>query len=192
MARLRLSLAVLHCSTANDKRKQFTIYEGGPLDAVQGSEAAPLIAVPNDLDTGLFWPAADQFAVSAGNRRVLWISNNQFISPNTDSDTTGTAANVFCGTGGRLQRSTSARKYKSRINYNVDYLAGLELRPTKHYRPDDKAWYFGFIADDLGKQHKLLGVWRDGEIEDYDQRAVMAVMAAKINRLEKRLQEPTE
>src|SRR5690606_34620486 len=96
--------------------------------------------------------------------------------------TAGAAHNNF-------MRSTSARRYKTEITYNPEQLLAVELRPAKFYRPDDDAWYYGFIVDDLAEEDSLLGTYdpETGEIENYDQRAVMAVMAAKINRLEERL-----
>src|SRR5690606_1267632 len=100
------------------------------------------------------------------------------------------AANVFISSSsGQMQRSTSARKYKTEITYDPEQLLAVELRPAKFYRPDDDAWYYGFIADDLAEEDPLLGTFDPdtGEIENYDQRAVMAVMAAKINRLERLL-----
>ena len=109
--------------------------------------------------------------------------------------TTGAAANatwvVASGSTYYLNRSTSARKYKSKIDYDMDRLADYELRPTKFYRDDDERWFLGFIADDLAGQDKLLGVYEDGEIENFDNRALLAVMAAKINRLEEKLNDLT-
>jgi hypothetical protein len=46
----------------------------------------------------------------------------------------------------------------------------------------------GFIADDLGDEDRLLGQYEDGEVENFDASALMAVMAAKINRLERRME----
>ena len=107
-----------------------------------------------------------------------------FRVPNVYSATDGGAVNVVVDSDGDIMRSTSARKYKSHIDYNMKHLADIELRPTKFYRKDSKAWFIGFVADDLGDQDELLGVYDDGEIENYDLRAVVAVLAAKVNRLE--------
>lgn len=108
--------------------------------------------------------------------------------------TTGTAANatwiVVSGSIYQVRRNTSARKYKSRITHNVDYLADVELQPAKFYRKDDKRWMFGLIADDLAEQQPLLGLYGgDDEVENFDDRGVLAVLAAKVNRLERQVAE---
>ena len=97
------------------------------------------------------------------------------------NNTTGSAANVHIsvGSGGTFQRSTSSKKYKNRITYNVDYLADLVLKPTKHWRIDDKEWRYGLILEDLVAVDPLLA---DGESPDWN--AIVAVLIAKINRLE--------
>lgn len=136
----------------------------------------------NDTDLGIYRAGTNNSRfVAGGNDIAGWNSSGFYVN----SGTTGSAANVHLA-GATLQllvRSTSALKYKSHLS-DAD-LADIELRPMKFYREDDDAWYYGFIADWLGEQDRLLGTYdENGEIENYDQRAVMAVMAAKINRLE--------
>ena len=108
-----------------------------------------------------------------------------------DAPTTGTAVNttlVNVGTNGfwggtrwRVHRFTSARKYKSNIQL-APQLADLALEPvTFHHDGDDKD-YIGFIADDIPIEEAI--VRNDGEVENYDINAVVAILAAKVNRLE--------
>ena len=111
----------------------------------------------------------------------------------TTPNTTGSAANLVTAGAAHnnFQRSTSARKYKTQIT-DAAHLADVVLEPVKFWRNDDKKWFYGFIADDLAVQDRLLGMYEDGEIENYDYRSVMAVMAAKINRLERQVDSLTE
>lgn len=152
-----------------------------------GSAAAPALAFDSAPDTGLAYSeGANQLSVVVGGSQRAVFGSSGYLNFAVRDNTTGAAANVVINsTTGQMERSTSARKYKSRITYNVDYLADIELRPTKFYRKDDHSWFFGFIADDLADQHPLLATYDDtGEVENYDQRAVLAVLAAKVNRLE--------
>ncbi len=150
-----------------------------------GSASFPTYSYDTDPDTGMYLGGTNLTAIATGGGgRIYWDVNGTHL---LTMPTTETAANVYANNAqsNRLYRQTSARKYKKRINYNVDYLADYDLRPTKHWRPDDKRWFYSFVADDLGEQDKLLGVYGPEGIENFDTRAVMAVMAAKINRLEK-------
>lgn len=102
--------------------------------------------------------------------------------------TTGSAANacwiLASGSIYYMMRSTSARKYKDQIDYGFP-LADYELRPNKHWRLDDEKYFVGFIADDLAEQNPIFATYdEDGEVENYEDRAVLAVLAAKVNRLE--------
>lgn len=123
---------------------------------------------------------------STAGQGIFTINSLWFRSPAIWNQTSGSAANVVVtGSTGNVVKSTSSRKYKRFIDYDVDYLADIELRPTKHWRIDDGRWRYGLIAEDLAEQDRLLGVYDNGMVENYDDRHVMAVMAAKINRLER-------
>ena len=119
---------------------------------------------------------------SLGAERFRMNRNGVYL---TAHGTTGSAANTFVNsTTGLLARSTSARRYKSNIQ-PAAHLADLELTPvTFHHDGDDKD-YVGFIADDVSAQLAIAGEYDDdGKIESYDLRAVVAILAAKVNRLE--------
>ena len=104
-----------------------------------------------------------------------------FMEPVADN-TSGEVANTVVAAGdGLFQRSTSARKYKSDIQ-PAPQLADLTLVPvTFHHDGDDKD-YIGFIADDMPIEEAI--VRHDDEVENYDLRAVVAILAAKVNRME--------
>ena len=111
-----------------------------------------------------------------------------FASTQIYDKTTGSAANVtVVNANGLLERSTSARRYKTDIE-DADDLADLELHPVRFLHIGDGRNYLGFIADDIAEQDELAAVYNDdGEVENYDLRAVVAILAAKVNRLEQQV-----
>jgi hypothetical protein len=172
---------------------QGVAFTGGDVRAQGGAAFAPSITFINDLGSGLWRTGGNGVGMSAGGGisgapLMEWHrpGGTPVVSSRAINNlTTGSAANVNVGSSGdQLRRSTSALKFKSRVTRNVGYLADLEVIPTKHWRRDDRRWRYGLIADWLADQDPLLGVYVDGEIEDYDTRAVLTVLAAKINRLE--------
>ena len=100
--------------------------------------------------------------------------------------TTGSAANAtwILATGSTyyIARSTSSRKYKNRITYNQKRLRNIKLRPTTHWRIDDKKWRYGFIAEDLADADERLV---DEESPDYN--AVLAVVVAQLDEAKERI-----
>ena len=101
--------------------------------------------------------------------------------PPVFNDTTGSDADVVVESDGTLKRSTSARKYKSDIR-SAPELADLSLDPVRFHHDGDDQDYIGIIADDIPDPASIVTV--DGEVENYDLRAVVAILAAKVNRLE--------
>lgn len=87
--------------------------------------------------------------------------------------TTSNAANVFMTGGGRLQRVTSSKRYKSHVkalSVNVDRLLALEPKTFRSKHPSEKGQrQVGFIAEDAAD----LGLedWvevADGVVEAFD------------------------
>lgn len=165
------------------------VLDAGGLDgpyislAKNGSLTNPAIAW--DPGEGFYKVSAGVIAIASSGGQAMQFGT-AVTSVLIRDNTTGSAANGFVNSlSGVLGRSTSARRYKSRITYNVDYLADIDLRPAKFYRKDDHRWFYGLIADDLVDQDSLLGDYdENGEVENYDDREVIAVLAAKVNRLE--------
>jgi len=111
--------------------------------------------------------------------------------------------------GGQTQRSTSAAKYKTSIT-DAPYLKDIVLAPKKFYRDDDEKWSYGMIADPLAAQDSLIGAYgnthenvidatgqptdvikldeNEWELENYQQGAYNAIVAAKLNDLQTRLE----
>jgi hypothetical protein len=145
------------------------------------SLGAPAYSFSGDTDTGIDRSGADILRLVCGGTSVMVLTatTTGFVT-----GTTGTAANLQqSSSGSNVARFTSALKYKSDLS-DADHLADIELKPMKFYREDDDRYFYGFIADWLGEQDALLGNYVDGEIETYDDKAVLAVLAAKIRRIE--------
>lgn len=135
------------------------------------------------------WSTSNSWEWLVGGSRAMYIdSNRKWHQPDIYTDTTGSAANAHVANGGRIYRSTSLLAHKSRITEKVDYLANIPLRPAKFYRKDDGRWRYGFIADWLAETDSLLGEYDDdGNLERFDTSATLAVLAAKVNRLERQV-----
>ncbi len=156
-----------------------------------GAVGNPTFSFEADTDTGLYRSSTNSVFLATSGVARFGINVATVQSPAIRDNTTGADVAVHITTtgSGDLMRFTSALKYKSRVTTKVGYLADIALIPTKHYRKDDGQWRYGLIADWLTDQDPLLGGYNDdGEVENYDSSAVMAVMAAKINRLEAKLE----
>ena len=184
---------------------------GGPyLKTGASTAAAPAYAFTDDGDLGLHRAGANDGRLVAGGNSIAQFNTTRF-GPGTDntinlgnssfrwatlyaqliyslgsySNTTGSAANVFINSLGRLYRSTSSSRYKEQVQ-PVD-LAHINLRPVQYMHRGDRKLYYGFIAEDLAAEDALLVVTQDGEVESYDDRALSAVLAAKMNNLSERV-----
>ena len=105
--------------------------------------------------------------------------------------TTSNSPNVYMSSSSLSAhyRFTSAAKYKTQVTDEQDYLASLTLRPVKFYREDSDSWHYGYIADELVAQDELFGVYDEkGEIESYDWIEIIAVLGAKVNRADARIE----
>lgn len=131
-----------------------------------------------------FNTSTNQFSIDINGTQEMLLGSSGFYVPNVYNYAPGGGtANVIVDSAGRLYRVTSARKYKKAIK-DASWLADIKLRPVSYLTKETETPYLGFIADELGEQDRRLGVWEDDEIEDLDLRAVVAVLAAKVNRLE--------
>lgn len=151
-----------------------------------GSESVPGYTFNGDTDNGMYLSGTNVIGFSTGGSAKLVIGSF-FTSAAIYDNTTASAANVYCSTTqpGRMLRSTSAAKYKTNIQDASDKLADIDLRPVEWDSLTDDIHQFGFIADDIAAVLPEAGDYdTDGEVENYDFRAVLAVLAAKVNRLE--------
>ncbi len=132
---------------------------------------------------GMYQAASSILGFGANSANVMLVGPVVFASPAIFSQTSGAAVNVSVDSSGQLFRNTSARKYKSNI-VEAPELADLNLVPVTFHHDGDDEDYIGFIADDLAVEDPRLGEFHDNQIESFDVRGVLAVLAAKVNRLE--------
>ncbi|GAG37176.1 unnamed protein product, partial [marine sediment metagenome] len=150
-----------------------------------GTSSNLSLAFTADTTTGMYLAAAGNMQFWAGSVLGMAVRTDRINMPIVPSSTTGSAANMWInGADGWVYMSTSARKYKTNIKYD-EPLADMVLKPATFHRDDDDKDFIGFVADDLAEQDTRIGTFDEqGEIENYDVRAVVAILAAKVNRLE--------
>jgi len=154
---------------------------------VSGSISSPAVYFVGDEDTGLILRGTNSMALVCGGVDVFWVGGSgTFIRV---APSTGSAANTYLDGSNQIQKSTSARKYKSQITYDVAELLDIELKPAKFYREDDERWFYGQIADDLEVEDEIFAQYgEDGELENYDSDEVLAVVIAQLNDARARLE----
>lgn len=174
----------------------------GQLDLFDGTDWVPLILAdgtvamtgPLDLDSQdlnnarIIRSSAFEVEVFVGGFQAMRMQGAGGLlgMQNVFDSTDGAAENVNVNSNGFLRRSTSARRYKSDIRDATD-LVDIVLQPVTFHHDESGQDYLGFIADDIADQLPIAGVFHDGLIENYDQRAVIAILAAKVNSLTERL-----
>lgn len=157
---------------------------------IAGSAGFPTYTFEGDTNTGIYRRAANNLGICTGGSDRLILSDTQFVAPRVYLDSVAGSANVIVSSNGRIRRATSARKYKRDIVYDTAFLADYVLKPVTFTSKQDNILHIGFIAEDFAEQDTRMGVWDDefhDELESFDTNALLAVMAAKINRLEARL-----
>ncbi len=171
-----------------------------PLRIEDGSinDDQPGLEFKSNPGTGLYHESAFndiRFMVGGETVAVLNDVVFQLIAPvqfNMAPDTTAASPDVVWrlvfGDVLELVRDTSSARYKTNIAPAPD-IADLVLNPVRFYHPGDDHNYIGFIAEDVEAQDVDAVTYMDDEdgnprVENYDLRAVVAILAAKVNRLE--------
>ena len=157
-----------------------------------GSVAAPGIAFNGATNRGIRSSGATMNLVVDAVDMVV-ISSSWLRFPSIYSETTGTAANVTIDSSGQMKRFVaSSKRYKTNI-VDLDYGPG-QLRPRQYnYKPgvvsDDPEglrdhWFF--IAEEVYDEFGEQAIERneDGDVDNVNLRAVVAILASKINALE--------
>jgi hypothetical protein len=121
------------------------------------------------------------------------VNTDGFLVPLVHSQTTGSAANVFVDTNGKMSRSTSSQRYKKNIQDAVHGLDKvLQLRPVtfNHINPDeDGIVYGGLIAEevhDLGLTEFVEYTW-DGKPDSLRYGHMVSVLVKAVQELNARL-----
>ncbi len=151
-----------------------------------GTSINPIYTFGGATGLGVYGAQTAILGFAAGGVEVGIIGQAVFRVPAVNTQTTGTQQNVFVDSSGQMFKSTfntSARKYKSDITPAPE-LADINLVPVSFHHDLNENDQFGFIADDLAAQDARFGIDVEGKLDTYDMRAVVAVLAAKVNRLE--------
>lgn len=170
-------------------------FRSGGIAVSNGTAAAPPLGFQTSSTLGMFRTAGGGLGFAHGGvermeiasthihlKRITTIQTNFYIVPISD---TSNAANVYIAGDGRFFHSTSSLRNKVDVEYD-HALADLKLRPvtfTSIAGRDNESRHFGFIAEDMPHERMIQ---RDmyNDIDGYDLQAVVAVLAAKVNRLE--------
>ena len=128
-----------------------------------------------------------QFKVGINGVAEMTLGVTGFLVPNVFSSTTTSGANTVVQSDGRLRLSTSAKRFKKDIK-TADWLADVSLRPVTFVSKASGTTRIGLIAEEVAEVLPDAGVYNDdGEIMNYEQQAVVALLLAKVNRLETEL-----
>jgi len=163
-----------------------------------GSLAVPSYTFVGDTDTGMFRSAANEVALSAGGAEMftgLNTTNDEVRILPITSATEGTDPFVRVSTTGLLRQDSSARWLKKDIK-PAPHLADVVLNPvsyrwrkpkadSKRDPTDHRRISLGFIADDIAQACPEAAHFdSDGRADNYEIKAILAILAAKVMRLE--------
>lgn len=174
------------------------VIEDGKIRFPDGTAALPSITFADDLDLGFYSPNANEIGGATSGVLRFAVTDTEIQARGDNGanffdygpQTTASAANATWTTGGggiyRLDRSTSSRRYKEAI-HTAHNLADVILRPVRFWSVLDETWQYGFIAEEIAEEIPEAAEVANGEVENFDLRAVVAVLAAKVNRLEQQL-----
>ena len=118
-------------------------------------------------DTYLIESAANEVSIYVGGNQELRLDTGTLLVPNVYSDTTGSAANVFVDTNGRISRSTSSLRYKHAVE-TLDtadaHAAVMAMRPVTYRGTTDadQRRFVGFIAEEMQQIAPLLCTYDEG------------------------------
>lgn len=151
-----------------------------------GTVSLPAFAFRGDTDTGMYRVGTNIVGLAGGGTLGLQVGGSAVKSTMIRDSTTANAANTYIATtDGQIYRSTSALKYKT----NVETLTGVpRLRGVTYTSTLDDTRRIGLIADEVADVLPEAAVYNeDGDIEDYDTKAVLGYLVARVNDLEARL-----
>jgi hypothetical protein len=167
-----------------------------------GAASFPTYSFAGDQDTGMLRSLNNEIALIAGTREMFTGGSGPDpdevrILPAYDNSVASGDDHVGITSSGLLRRQTSSLKSKKYVSTaDVSELAAIDLVPALFKRRGtgtkrdaaDESWHFGLIADWLIEQDERLGRrGEDGEPENFDDRAILAVLSAKIIGLEEEL-----
>jgi hypothetical protein len=127
-----------------------------------------------------------------GNPRARWDVNGSMCVPQTYSDTTASAANLFIASTGFIYRSTSALKYKQDVRdleeMDIDLLRPVRYK-SKCKGDDQTKDHLGLIADEAAEAgfEELVTRNATGEIEGFQYERLTVVLLKELQTLRARV-----
>lgn len=85
-----------------------TIHSNGVHLFTAGAVGAPSIGYQSDTDTGIYFPATAQIAMTIGSTQEMLLTSTAFKVPNVYNSTTANAGNVYVASDGQMYRSTAS------------------------------------------------------------------------------------
>jgi hypothetical protein len=145
-----------------------------------GDAAEPDLTFAGDSNTGIYRSAADVIGLASAGAEAARFSNVRSFLTGARNDTTASAANCLIqAADGRIFRSTSSLKYKP--DWQHVSPADVELPVPITWTDEKGQKRLGFGAEHV--HEALPEAYEDGG-ENYDLRSIVAVLTAKISRLE--------
>ena len=133
----------------------------------------------------------------------MWFVDNKIIMHSTDiygsaklqvagglnmipATSAGSTVYMVSVGGGRYALTNTSSVLRSKtVEDDSPDLADYDLRPVRFKTKESGDVLYGFVADWLAEQDELLGVYdHEGTLENYHDRGVLAILAAKVNRSE--------
>ena len=147
-----------------------------------GSEGVRIDADSGDITT--------DGAVRAGTVGGSLTAGYLYSEPGTTASAANGVFVLATGSTYYLARSTSSERYKEDITEAPD-LKDVELVPIRFYSPADEDWFYGLSAEAVAEAIPEAAVYNaeTGDVENYEDRAVIAALVAKVNDLTARLEE---
>ncbi len=176
--------------------KQIRFAEGSPVDAAQGSVGAPLLTVPNDLNTGAYWPAADTFRITAGGTAYLEASSTLTVAM---YNIAAHASHPFLrrsSATGQVFYDSSTRDIKENI-VPLPKLGNIidRLVPVSYTLIDDPSagTLWGFVAEDVHDVAPFGTAFdAEGKVMNYETRTILAAVVQELKHLRLRVAELEE
>jgi hypothetical protein len=133
-------------------------------------------------------PTTEQWIWYLNDTQEMVLGQSGFVVPNVYSTTVTSSRDVEVDSTGKLGYVSSLLALKDNVK-SADALADIDVTPVTFTWRNGGQHDIGFIADWLATQDQRLGVYdEDGDLTSYSLRRVVAVLAAKINRLEEKME----
>lgn len=159
--------------------------KAGAIKNATASATNPTL-LPNKSNTtsGIGQNLPNNVSIIAAGGEGLRVTNAlSVLMPEVYNDTDASAANVYIDATGQLYRSTSSRKIKTLINYNVPTSDALDFKPATYVSKTTGRQHTGFIAEDLAPIYTN----GDKDLPGIDTNAIVAALTVTVQNHEKRI-----